>query len=195
MNSLTKLINHNDIVYYKTINLDWDQVATDLETIKTDTEYEVSVVSEQQYHGDDLYALQNEYAKYGYTSHNTKIWKTTGKEPKITFDWEADICKELPLDHAIATVTRQDPGQILPWHPDRFFMLRNRHPNDTRPIYRFLMFLEDWKMGHVLQFGDTVLHHWKRGDVYIWDPKMEHVSANIGLETKWTCNITGFLVG
>jgi hypothetical protein len=63
----------------------------------------------------------------------------------------------------------------------------------ARPIWRFLLFLEDWKMGHVLQVNNSMLHHWHQGDVVVWQPGTMHVSANIGLETKWTCNITGFL--
>jgi hypothetical protein len=137
--------------------------------------------------------LCKEYKKYGYTEHNTIIWKTTNINPILEFDWEKTIIQQLPLTHAIATVTRQDPGQILPWHMDRLFMLRKLYPNEKGTIWRFLLFLEDWQMGHVLQVKDTMLHHWKQGDVVVWHPGTMHVAANIGIEPKWTCNITGFL--
>jgi|APCry1669189440_1035222.scaffolds.fasta_scaffold26482_2 hypothetical protein len=182
----------SDFVFYGQINLPWDQVAQDLETVATDATRTHAIVQGNEYQAE-LAKLTSEYTRYGYTEHNTKIWKTTNSDTKLTFDWENAILEQLPLDHAVATLTRQDPGQILPWHQDRFFFLKNQYPEDPRPIWRFLMFMEDWKMGHVLQVGDTFLHHWHQGDVYVWQPGMHHVSANIGLETKWTCNITGFL--
>ena len=182
-----------DYILYRNIDLDWDQVETDLATVANDQTKLNSIVVQNEYVNDELNKLTSEYLKFGYTEHNTKIWKTTNGAVKITFDWEKDIIDQLPLDCATATVTRQDPGQILPWHIDRFFFLRKTYPDDTRPIWRFLLFLQDWKMGHVLQINDSVLHHWSRGDVVAFKPETEHVSANIGLETKWTCNITGFV--
>ena len=181
-----------DFMSFGHIELPWDQVAQDLATVSNDNTRTHAIVQGNKYQAE-LTQLTTEYTRYGYTEYNTKIWKTTNSDNKLTFDWEQDILKQLPLDHAVATLTRQDPGQILPWHQDRFFFLKNQYPEDSRPIWRFLMFMEDWKMGHVLQVGDSFLHHWHQGDVYVWQPGMHHVSANIGLETKWTCNITGFL--
>lgn len=185
-----------DYILYSNIQLDWSQVQKDLLSIKQDQSRIVSITGEDDvssYIPDALKYIQREYLKYGYTQHNTKIWKTTNSHEKLTFDWEQDIIQQLPLDHAIATVTRQDPGQILPWHMDRFFFLKQQYPDDSRSIWRFLMFLENWKMGHILQINDSILHHWKQGDVVVWQPNTEHLAANVGLETKWTCNITGFL--
>jgi hypothetical protein len=182
----------SDFVFFGNLQLPWDLVAQDLDQVVNDTTRLNSIVKGTAYQ-DDLSQLTSKYVQYGYTEHNTKIWKTTETDPKLTFDWEQDILNQLPLDLGIATVTRQDPGQILPWHEDRFFMLRRLNPDDPRPIWRFLMFLEDWKMGHILQVNNSILTHWKQGDVYVWQPGTPHVSANVGLETKWTCNITGFL--
>jgi hypothetical protein len=185
-----------DFIHCGKIDLPWDKVKKDLESVADDQTKLISIVGHNSLINEELYNLQNEYAKYGYTQHNTKLWKTTnGIEPKLTFDWEQDINNQLPLDYTIATVTRQDPGQVLPWHVDRYFFLKNQYPNDPRPIWRFLMFMEDWKIGHIVQVKNSVFTHWKQGDVITWQPGEEslHVTANIGLEKKWTCNITGFL--
>jgi hypothetical protein len=181
---------NNDILHCGQVTLPWNQVEYDLESVKNDHSRDASIVSNDSEYDNAQY---NEYLQYGYNPHNTVIWKTTNTEPKLTFSWEKDLINQLPLDHAIATVTKQDPGQILPWHEDRFFMIKRLFPEDTRPVWRFLLFLQDWKIGHILQVNDTMLHHWKQGDVVVWQPQTMHVSANIGLETKWTCNITGFL--
>lgn len=183
-----------DYILYRTVELDWDQVDIDLATVADDQSKLSSIIVPSAHVNSELTKLTSGYLKFGYTEHNTKIWKTTNGESKLTFDWEKEIIDQLPLEHATATVTRQDPGQILPWHQDRFFFLKQQYPADTRPIWRFLLFLQDWKMGHVLQINDSMLHHWNRGDVVVFQPNTMHVSANIGLEIKWTCNITGFLV-
>lgn len=182
----------DDYINYCKIQLPWDDVARDLATWSKDMTHDYSLLDDMSYN-DALGAEQKEHARFGYTKHNTHIWKTTNREPKLTFSWESAIIAQLPLDHAIATVTRQDCGQVLPWHEDRFYMLRNRFPDETRPIWRFLMFMEDWKKGHFLQVNDSVLHHWQRGDCIVWQPPTMHLSGNIGTDPKWTCNITGFL--
>lgn len=142
---------------------------------------------------DDLYTIQQEYRQYGYTAHNTKIWKSTHYGNHLIFDWQDLMLSQLPLECGIVILTRQDPGQILPWHRDRHFLLRKLYPDDKRMIVRILIFMEDWKIGHVLQIHDEMLYNWKRGQAVIWHPNTYHVSANIGLEKKWTCNVTGFL--
>jgi len=183
----------NDYIYCGKIDLDWDMVQTDLKSILTDTTRLTSIIEHNDHVSKELSQVTNQYSLYGYTAHNTKIWKTTNGPNKLEFAWEQHIIAQLPLDCAVATLTRQDPGQILPWHMDRFFFLKQQHPNDTRPIWRFLVFMEDWKLGHVLQVKDSILTHWKQGDIVVWHPGTDHLSANVGLAAKWTCNITGFL--
>lgn len=183
----------SDILYCGRLHLSWCQIDKDLASVVDDQTRNLPVVDDQTLFGTPLYDIQNQYKKYGYSEHNTKIWKTTTNGEKINFVWEKEICRQLPLDHALATVTRQDAGQILPWHVDRYFFLKNKFPEDTRPVWRFLLFLSDWDIGHVIQVKNTVYSNWKRGDVVVWKPDSYHLSANVGLATKWTCNITGFL--
>src|SRR6056300_1071081 len=97
-----------DYFYCGRINLPWDQVLKDLESMSIDQTRNLPVVDDETLIGTKLFDIQNEYKKYGYSQHNTKIWKTTSGGDKINFLWEKDICDQLPLDHALATVTRQD---------------------------------------------------------------------------------------
>lgn len=181
----------------KYIDLDWDAVADDILKYQHDDRFLASLVSPAHKKPDcwpeDLYNIMQQYCDYGYTEHNTKIWKSTNQENYLTFAWQDSMLAQLPLDNAIVTLTRQDPGQVLPWHYDRHFMLRRLYPNDTRMVVRILVFMENWKTGHVLQIHNEMLYNWKRGQVMIWHPNTYHLAANIGLEKKWTCNVTGFL--
>ena len=182
-----------DYLYCGRLDLPWSLIDQDLATVVHDQSRNLPVVDDETLKGTPLYDIQNEYKKYGYSQYNTKLWKTTTGGEKINFDWEKDICHQLPLDRALATVTRQDAGQVLPWHMDRYFYLKSRFPTDTRPVWRFLLFLSDWEIGHLIQVKNTVYANWTRGDVIVWQPDSYHLSANAGLATKWTCNITGFL--
>jgi hypothetical protein len=169
------------------------QIMQSLNDYQQDSTRTVSIVRDEPGVNTKLWQKTQKYRDYGYTSANTKIWKTTSIEPKLTFDWEDQICRQLPLKHAIATVTRQDPGQILPWHQDEFFYHKSQFPEYSNSVWRFLVFLSDWKIGHFIQANQTIYHHWKFGDTIVWKPETMHLSANTGLETKWTCNVTGIL--
>lgn len=191
--NFTKKFNQ-DFVVYKNLRLPWQKVLADLNLWKDDHSFSCSVVDEKNSEkilNQKLNVQSQDYNHYGYNSHNTKIWKTTNKKNKLTFDWEDKLCNQLPLIHPIATVTRQDPGQILPWHKDEFFFHKKNY-NFNGEIWRFLVFLEDWKVGHHLFVESSVLTHWKQGDVIVWKPESMHLAGNSGLEPKWTCNVTGF---
>jgi len=59
------------------------------------------------------------------------------------------------------------------------------------------MYLQDWKVGHLIQYQehDKTWHnstHWSAGDGYIWDHNHLHLSANAGMADKYTLQISGF---
>jgi hypothetical protein len=181
----------------KILDIDWNMVGHDLLKYKDDTNYLNAIVdSDNDFRKtwtDNLSEETQKYKNFGYTKHNTKIWKSTNKSDNLKFDWQQHLLSQLPLDNPIVTLTRQDPGQILPWHYDRHYMLKRMCSDDSRTIVRILVFMQDWKIGHILQIQDDVLTHWKKGQAVIWHPDTYHVAANIGIEKKWTCNITGFV--
>lgn len=184
-------------VQLDSVSLDWGQIDQDLIKYHDDNVFLDSIVNHDtefsRSWSDNLTQLTNQYQRYGYTEHNTKIWKSTNRPDAIKFAWADNLVRQLPVDCAIVTLTRQDPGQILPWHKDRHFMLRRIYPDDKRMAVRFLVFMENWKHGHVLQIHRDMLYNWNRGQVVVWHPDTYHIAANIGIETKWTCNITGFV--
>ena len=62
------------------------------------------------------------------------------------------------------------------------------------------MYLQDWKVGHLIQYQehDKQWHnstHWSAGDGYIWDHNHLHLSVNAGMSPKYTLQISGFLNG
>ena len=86
-------------------------------------------------------------------------------------------------------------GTILPTHGDLYkkyieiFQLQGRE----RSIHRAVIFLEDWKPGHYLECDGEPITKWHAGDGVIWQYDTPHLAANMGLEPRYTLQITGHL--
>ena len=187
-----------DYVKFGQVDLPFTRVIEECETaVEQNPSYWYSIVAT-----DDNFEVWDEAGNQlkekmqqvteGYLPENTRAWKTTTSRPQIQFDWEQLIHDCLPLNHAVSTPTMQPPGNVMPWHIDRFVFLTRQYP-DATGVIRFLIFLKDWENGHVLQVGKSLVPHGQAGDTITWHPERFHISANIGNTNKWTCNITGIL--
>lgn len=199
MNLLANL-ESKDYIFFRNINLNWNEVISQCEdTVKRNPEYWSSLVKDEdnieiwdevgQNYVKSLY--QNKL--WGYNKHNTKVWETTAKPNKLTMPWETALLDLLPLDYAISRPTLQSPGNIMPWHQDNFHFFKRQNPKHSAFIVRFIVFMKDWDVGHIIQAGDSAITNWQAGDVILWHPTRWHLSANIGISDKWTTNVTGRL--
>ena len=90
---------------------------------------------------------------------------------------------------------RMSTGTILPAHGDLYvkyidlFNLKGQEHN----IRRAVIFLEDWKSGHYFEGLGVPLTEWKAGTTVEWTYDTPHMAANIGLENRYTLQITGHL--
>lgn len=88
---------------------------------------------------------------------------------------------------------RMGSGTILPTHSDLYlkyvdlFNLQGRE--DT--ICRAIVFLEDWKPGHYLEYHNTPFTQWRAGATVEWSYSEPHMAANMGIEPRYTLQITG----
>jgi len=85
-------------------------------------------------------------------------------------------------------------GTILPDHVDTFKRFKTLHPDYPGTIHRAIVFLEDWKPGHVLTLGDDQIEQWQAGSFVFWKHDVKHLAANIGLDPRYTLQLTGFKV-
>lgn len=197
LNDLKKV----DYVKYKDIKLDYSAIIEQCELAQQNfSECWSSLVYDHTEPdiwddaGAELFKKQQKDKEYGYTEHSTRVWKNIFKNPKLEFEWERDIIKELPFSQATSAVVLQPPGVVMPWHQDSYmYFKRIVSPELSNRLVRFLLFLKDWEMGQLLQIGNSMLTHWKAGEVAVWHPTVYHVAANVGFTNKWTCNITGVL--
>jgi uncharacterized protein YijF (DUF1287 family) len=62
---------------------------------------------------------------------------------------------------------------------------------DRNLIIRAIVFLEDWKSGHCFEIDNTPITQWRAGDWVSWLFDTPHMAANIGVEDRYTLQITG----
>ena len=90
------------------------------------------------------------------------------------------------------SVIKQEPGNIIPLHRDMFYKIDSEYPNRKEEKVRANIFLEDWKSGHFLEFDKEPHTHWKANEGFVFNKEVTHLSANAGLEDKYTLQISGF---
>jgi hypothetical protein len=88
---------------------------------------------------------------------------------------------------------RMHTGTVMPEHQDLYkryiqvFGLQGQEQS----IRRAIVFLEDWKSGHYLEIDGSPVVGWNAGDVVEWHYDTPHMAANIGLDPRYTLQITG----
>jgi hypothetical protein len=84
-------------------------------------------------------------------------------------------------------------GTILPTHNDLYIKYKTLFGLEGKEhtIRRAIVFLEDWKPGHYAEIMDRPLVDWKAGTVLEWTYDTPHMAANLGLENRYTLQITG----
>lgn len=141
-----------------------------------------------------VHELTDIHEKYGfpesYEYNNTKIHQLWWTNDDIDF---VNIGNQLNMEVITVSSIMQPAGCVIPLHRDTFYQITQLYPNRTETKIRANVHLEDWKIGHFIQYNDTVFTHWHRGDALIWDSTVLHLGANAGMQPKYTLQISGFL--
>ena len=109
----------------------------------------------------------------------------------------------LGLEHSILRLNFQRPGQMIPAHLDELegfkkHLSRKGINIDQDLLYdkamRFVVMLDDWKLGQFFQLGNGNWHQWCAGDCITWDWKnIPHCTGNAGYWDRPMLQITGFI--
>lgn len=141
-------------------------------------------------------------------SQDVQRWLAQGYQPKICGDM-ADMRGRQPswnnqFIEYFATQGWQDigtsyyrmtSGTVMPVHQDRYVKyidLFGLHGQEHK-IRRALVLLEDWQSGHYLEVQGQPVVKWSAGTVVEWHYDTPHMAANIGLEDRFTLQITGHI--
>ena len=133
-------------------------------------------------------------------------WLSQGYHSKITGDlcdmrhtlpsWNhkfLELYKSMGWKDVGVAYYRMPTGTVMPNHSDLYkryvevFNLQGRE----HTINRALVLLEDWKSGHYLEVMGKPVVDWLAGTVVEWTYDTPHMAANIGLEYRYTLQITG----
>jgi hypothetical protein len=97
------------------------------------------------------------------------------------------------LHSHVFAVSKMLPGMILPYHTDEYAYFRNINNVTHNQIIRIIVFLEDWKSGHISEVNGRSITNWKQGDWIQWIGTTPHMAANLGLTDRYTLQITGVM--
>ena len=153
-----------------------------------------SCISYQVREQEDIHSSVGGFPK-SYHENNTRIQQLWFDNGDVDY---AAIGNQLSMEVITISSILQPPGNVVTLHRDTFFQINKKFPNDTRKKVRANIYLEDWKPGHFINYQDQnkewqTSTHWKASEGFMWDSDHLHLSANAGLEPKYTLQVSGFL--
>lgn len=125
------------------------------------------------------------YIKAGYNENNTEYWQTFNVD-NTCIEFGKTLFPKFSM-----SIIKQMPGQTIPSHLDTFFMFSVKNAVNPKDCVRVNIFLEDWKTGHYFEINENPILKWKKGDAVIVEIEEFHLSGNMGIEPKYTMQVTG----
>jgi hypothetical protein len=171
-----------------------------LKNITLDLDFSHILATDHTHHSGScikhqVHELKDVHAQYSgfpltYSLQNTLIHQLWWDDTQLDY---IKIGRQLGIDVITISTICQPPGNIVPLHRDTFYQINLKCPDRTDLKVRANIYLEDWKLGHFIQYGDNVSTHWRAGQGFLWDSSMLHLSANAGMQNKYTMQVSGFL--
>ena len=92
------------------------------------------------------------------------------------------------------TIYKMKTDEVLPVHFDTYKYYRSLfHLGENVDVVRTIVFLEDWDSGHYIEVDGEPYVGWQAGDWITWTNDTPHMAANIGLDPRYTLQITGWI--
>jgi hypothetical protein len=130
-----------------------------------------------------------------FNHNNTTIHQLWWTPDDLDF---ADIGRQLGMEVVSISSILQEPGHVIPYHRDMFHKINERFPHRSERRVRANVFLEQGKLGHVLQFTVDQQHRtvtdWAANTGFMFDSDILHLSCNAGIEPKYTLQVSGLLL-
>jgi len=106
-------------------------------------------------------------------------------------DWSSPFFNIFQGENIGICFYKMNTCNILPYHRDTYKKYIEIHKiKDTSKIKRAIIFLEDWKSGHIFEINNNPITKWRAGDYVLWKYDAPHMAANLGLEPRYTLQIT-----
>ena len=143
------------------------------------------------------------YVKQPITDGEIKTWESQGYDYVKSFSGSMyDNRNPMPewidtIEHAFGmynqtyTFYRMDTLEIMPVHSDHFSTYSRLFNVPPEKVHRVVLMLEDWKPGHYFELDGVGYVNWKAGDWFMWSGDTPHAASNIGIEPRYTLQVTG----
>jgi hypothetical protein len=157
-----------------------------------DNEYKTLEYIEEEFNDPESMSL---WKQQGYTSKFTGAMCDMRSTQPSWNDKFLSIYEALGWKNIGTSYYRMGADTVLPTHSDlyvKYVKLYNLQGQEHR-IRRAIVFLEDWKAGHYSEINGTGFVNWSAGDVLEWEYDTPHAAANIGIEDRYTLQITGWI--
>lgn len=144
------------------------------------------------YKKNDIDIIQKEHWQklgYNHKSFNGEMFNDLEKIP----NWCYDVAVDIGLKKPGFTFYKMVTNDIMPLHKDHFSKYCQVFDVPIEKVYRAAVFLEDWKSGHYFEIEGQAVVNWNCGDYVLWSYNAEHAASNIGIEDRYTLQVTGQL--
>ena len=86
-----------------------------------------------------------------YSEDNTRIQQLWFDDGEVDYKI---LGEQLGMEVITVSTILQPPGNTVTLHRDTFFQINKKYPDDKRTKVRLNLYLEDWKIGHMIQYQD-----------------------------------------
>lgn len=100
--------------------------------------------------------------------------------------------ESMELEEGSVSWTMIRPARIVPIHQDYFVNLRKNYNVSLEQCSRYLLMLDDWSFGQLVELDDLTITRWKKGDVWEFDYTVSHWAVNASNINFYTCQISRF---
>lgn len=150
---------------------------------------------------DDYKSL--DYFRMPAPEKDVETWRARGYTKDINFtgkaydnsnpmpEWTERFKNIFQLANMSFTFYKMQTLDIMPVHYDAFEKYTQMNECEFMDVRRVLVMLEDWKPGHYFEIAGQGFTNWKAGDWFMWRGDVHHSAANIGLEDRYSLQITG----
>ena len=155
---------------------------------------------------EEILKKRKEYYDNIITDEEVKTWQDMGYDHVKSFtgsmydnsnpmpDWIATLERMFGLYNQTYTFYRMTTLEIMPVHTDHYRTYCRINNVSTDKVCRIVMMLEDWKPGHYFELDGIGYTNWKAGDYFMWKGDVPHAASNIGVEPRYTLQITGLSI-
>ena len=143
-----------------------------------------------------------DYVKQPLTDEELSAWRDQGYTHDsftgVMYDsrnempmWTRLVADWIGLENTGFVFYRMQTGDIMPTHVDHFRRYCKVFNVERKDVWRAIVFLDNWKPGHYFEIENTAICNYKKGDYVLWSADSPHAASNIGIEDRYTLQITG----